>query len=107
MTTNNDKFKDFLRKEFKENPELVIRARNMVQQAKSKNNAVELSEETLTFVMRTNQITKEQAKDLWSKSMSFNQILMKKYDDKYLDNVNEVCRLTKEYQQKLLATYKK
>ena len=62
-----------------------------------------LSEATLNHIMRDNGITKEQAEDLWEKTLSFNAILMTKYGD----NVNEITKRLKQYLQNVVAQYKK
>lgn len=67
---------------------------------------MKLSNPTIQVIMRNNDITKEQAEDLWEKTISFNNILITKYGDKYMENVNEVVRLTKKYQNQLVAKYK-
>jgi hypothetical protein len=68
--------------------------------------AMKLTNPTIQVIMRNNEITKEQAEDLWEKSISFNSILITKYGDKYMENVSEVVRLTKKYQNQLVAKYK-
>ena len=65
-----------------------------------------LNEATLRVVMQNNGITKEQAEDLWLKSVSFNNILLAKYGDTYLNNLDEITRLTHQYQNKLVKKYK-
>ena len=62
-----------------------------------------LSEATLNHIMRENGITKEQAEDLWEKTLSFNAILMTKYGD----NINEISNKLKQYLQNVVAQYKK
>ena len=65
--------------------------------------AYKLSEATLNHIMLDNGITKEQAEDLWEKTLSFNAILMTKYGD----NVNEIAKKLKQYLRNVVAQYKK
>lgn len=67
---------------------------------------MKLSDDVLQVVMRDNDITKEQAEDLWDKTISFTNILIAKYGNTYAKNTNEICRVTKEYQRKLVKKYK-
>jgi hypothetical protein len=62
-----------------------------------------LSEATLNHIMLENGITKEQAEDLWEKTLSFNAILMTKYGD----NINEIANKLKQYLRNVVAQYKK
>ena len=71
------------------------------------NQNLNLSDDTLQFIMKSNNITKEQAKDLWTLSLSFNDILVKKYGvNNYCANANEIASKMKKYQLKLVERYK-
>lgn len=70
------------------------------------NQGLKLNDATLQIIMENNGITKEQAKDLWSKSISFNKILMEKYGDTYTQNLNEITKITKQYMRKVVEKYK-
>ena len=61
-----------------------------------------LSEATLNHIMQENGITKEQAEDLWEKTLSFNAILMTKYGD----NIAEITKHLKQYLQNVVKKYK-
>ena len=104
-TTADDKFKQFLRDEYKKNPTgftaLATKA------SKTMENEMKLNDKTLSFVMEQYSITKLQAEDLWNKLTSFNKILVDKYGDTYLENANTICVLTQQYKEKLIKTYKK
>ncbi len=67
---------------------------------------MKLNDATLEVIMKNNGITKEQAEDLWVKSLSFNNILLAKYGDDYLKKINEVTKLTHQYQRKMVEKYK-
>ena len=67
----------------------------------------ELSEATLTTVMQLHNITRFQARDLWYKLFSLNEIFLRKYDDTYMENIDTVLTYTLQYKQKVLDTYKK
>ena len=69
-------------------------------------NQMKLNDATLNLVMRNNDITKDQAMDLWDKSVSFNNILKTKYGDTYNNNLDEITRIMHQYQNKLVAKYK-
>ena len=69
---------------------------------------VELNETTLTMVMHRNNLTRVQVRDLWSKLVSFNMILLRKYGNTYTDNMMHILNVEMpKYQQKVLQTYKK
>ena len=66
-----------------------------------------LSEATLTTVMQLHNITRFQARDLWYKLFSLNEIFLRKYGDTYMENIDTVLTYTLQYKQKVLDTYKK
>ena len=66
---------------------------------------MELNDKTIKFVMKQNDITREQATDLWAKMLSFNNILMSKYGDTYLAHTDEITKLTKEYANRVVKKY--
>lgn len=105
MNTTDDKFKQFLRDEYKKNPnsftELATASTKIME------NNMKLNDKTLNFVMEQYSITRLQAEDLWNKLTAFNQILISKYGDKYLENANTICVLTQQYKDKVLRTYRK
>jgi uncharacterized protein YutE (UPF0331/DUF86 family) len=67
---------------------------------------MELNDKTIKFVMKQNDITREQATDLWAKISSFNNILMIKYGDTYLAHIDEIVKLTKEYANRVVKRFK-
>jgi hypothetical protein len=103
---NDQKFKNILRKAFEESPEIAAQASQMVLDAKSSNGKMVLDEKTLRFIMKDNGISMVQANDLWTKSLSFNDILITKYGDTYFENTDLIMRLTKRYQRALVEKYK-
>ena len=64
-------------------------------------------EPLVLHLMKEEGITREQANELWTKSMSFNQIFIDKYGDNYFKHSMEIMNATKAYQRKLLEKYKK
>ena len=70
-------------------------------------NKGELDFPTLFFIAGQNDISIEQAKELWSKSIKFNDILQTKYGDKYLQSMDEIVQLTKQYQRNVVKQMKK
>jgi hypothetical protein len=97
----DQKLKDTIRKALVENPDLVKQLSENV----SKNKMV-LDDKTVRFIMKDNGISMAQANDLWVKSLSFNDILIKKYGDTYFENADLIMRLTKKYQRALVEKYK-
>ena len=69
-------------------------------------NKGELDFKTLLCIASQNDISIEQAKELWSKSLKFNDILQTKYGDKYLQSINEITKLTKQYQRNVVKQMK-
>ena len=105
MNTEDQKFKEFLRREARENPELFRLAAKLVEKVKPYNEM--LDDKTINAVSNLHNITKDQAKELWEKLMKFNELLMKKYGDAYLENADEVCSLTQKYKNNLVKQYHK
>jgi hypothetical protein len=99
---SEQQFKNFLREQFKTHPELVRKAKEIVENQ----NCKVLDNSTLQFIMNNNGITREQAEDLWTKSLSFNDILITKYGVHYMEKHEEIIKLTKQYQNKLVEKYK-
>ena len=97
----DQKLKDTIRKALVENPDLAKQLSENV----SKNKMV-LDDKTVRFIMKDNGISMAQANDLWAKSLSFNDILIKKYGDTYFENADLIMRLTKKYQRALVEKYK-
>jgi predicted translin family RNA/ssDNA-binding protein len=106
MTTEDQKFKEFLRAEARENPELVRIAAKLALLSRDKHFNV-LDDKTINAVSNLHNITKDQAKELWEKLMKFNELLMKKYGDAYLENADEVCSITQKYKNNLVKQYHK
>lgn len=69
-------------------------------------NKGELSFKTLLLIASQYDISIEQAKELWSKSLKFNLILQTKYGDKFLQNINEITQLTQQYQRNVVKQMK-
>ena len=90
-------FEKFLLKEFINNPEHVC------ETIDTKNNNYHLSNKTILFLLHEHKISREQAEDLWDKSMSFTNILITKYG---VDFTTITIKL-KAYQKLLVAKYKK
>lgn len=103
---DDQKFKNFIRKEFEENPELVKKASKMVLEANGSKSKLVLDDKTIRSIMADNGISRVQAEDLWAKSLSFNDILIKKYEDTYFENADLIMRLLKKYQRALVEKYK-
>ena len=102
----DQQFKNFIRKEFEENPELVKKVSKMGLEANGSKIKLVLDDKTVRFIMANNGISRVQAEDLWAKSLSFNDILIKKYGDTYFENADLIMRLTKKYQRALVNKYK-
>jgi len=64
-----------------------------------------LNKPTTDFVSKENGITEAQSQELFDKMVSFNKILIDKYGDKYLENVNHIMSLVQEYKMKLITKY--
>lgn len=88
---------------YKEHHDLYLKSKGYDEEFPPVEQPHKLSEATLNHIMRENGITKEQAEDLWEKTLSFNAILMTKYGD----NVNEITKKLKQYLQNVVAQYKK
>jgi hypothetical protein len=65
-----------------------------------------LCDTAIKSVMENTGLTREQTQDLWAKSISFNVVLINKYGDRYMQNLNEILRITKQYQENLVKKYK-
>lgn len=73
----------------------------------NKDDKTTLNPSTILHIQTLYDITEEQAKDLWEKLQTFNQLLMKKYGDTYFQNVNEITKLTQQYKERMIMKYKK
>ena len=68
---------------------------------------MELSRETILSICNNTGLTEPEVRILWSKSLQFNQILVERYGDTYNQNVDEICRITREYQQAVVVQLKR
>ena len=101
MSFSEARFKDFLRREIISGNSHILEKCKTIVESKG-----ELSDATISFIAVENGITLVQSRDLWAKSVSFNNILIEKFGDSYLDKQEEVIKLTKKYQQNLVRKYK-
>ena len=95
-------FEKFLLKEFINNPELVHKTIDMM------NNNYHLNNKTILFLVHEHNISREQAEDLWDKTMSFTNILITKHGVDFTAEKNSIIiTKLKAYQNLLVAKYKK
>jgi len=98
MTDN--KFKEFLRNEIKSgNKHLIEKALEQVKQ-------LSLSQKTIDFICVNYGLNQAQANEMWEKMNKFNQLLIEKYGDNYLENADLIFRLTNRYKESLILKMK-
>ena len=77
-----------------------------IKTSKMNGTQLKLNDATLQVIMDNNGITKEQAEELWVKSLSFNRILATKFGDTYNNNLDEIQRLMHQYLKKVIDKFK-
>ena len=104
MATADQKFRKYITNLLQTNPSF---RKAMEEMPESKIYKRELQPSTISHIQTLYDITEEQAKDLWEKLQTFNQLLIKKYGDTYFQNSNEIMKLTQQYKERMIMKYKK
>ena len=104
MATADQKFKKYITNLLQTNPSF---RKAMEEMPQIKDDKRELDPSTISYIQTLYDITEEQAKDLWEKLQTFNQLLIKKYGDTYFQNSNEIMKLTQQYKERMIMKYKK
>ena len=105
MATADQKFKKYITTLLRTNPSFRKAMEEMPDV--NKDDKRELAPSTISHIQTLYDITEEQAKDLWEKLQTFNQLLIKKYGDTYFQNSNEIMKLTQQYKERMIMKYKK
>ena len=107
-TTLDEKFKKYITNLLQTNPSFRKAMEKATEEMpESKVYKRELHSSTISHVQTLYDITEEQAKDLWEKLQTFNELLIKKYGDTYFENGNEIMKLTQQYKERMIMKYKK
>ncbi len=65
-----------------------------------------LSQKTVDFICVNYGLNQSQANELWEKMNKFNQLLIEKYGDNYLEHADLIFRLTNRYKKSLILKMK-